>query len=86
MEEAQLLVEQDMVKFCDVHNLDLLASSCVKCCLVSRTVGRAILPEVIRLMKAKAATNIDVLSATERYTSRLDEKSPTLTFSESDLS
>ena len=86
VEEAWLLVEQDMVKFCDIHNLDLLASSCVKYHLVSRTVGRAILPEVIRLMKAKAAANVDIPSAAERYASRLDEKTLTLTFSKSDLS
>ena len=86
MEEARLLVEQDMVKFCDDHKLDLLTSSCVKCHLVSRTVGRAILPKVIRLMKAKAASNADIPSAVERYASRLDEKTLSLTFFESDLS
>ena len=86
MEEAWLLVEQDMIKFCDIHNLDLMASSCVKCHLVLRTNGRDILPELIRLKKAKAAANVDILYATERYAAHLDEKSLTLTFSESDLS
>ena len=86
MEEAWLLVEQDMVKFCDVHNLNLEVSSCVKCHLVSWTVGKAILHEVIRLMKAKASSTSDILSTAERYAARIDEKTPTLTFSESDLS
>ena len=88
VEEAPLLVEQDMIKFCDVHNLDIQSSACVKCRLVSRTVGRNILSEVIKLMRAKAASSTDIYiytSAAERYAARIDEKSPTLTFSKSDL-
>ena len=75
-----------MAKFCDIHNLDIQASSCVKCCLVLRTVGRDLLPEVIRLTRAKAASTADIPSALERCAARLDEKTQTLTFSESDLS
>ena len=85
-EEAKLLSESDVINFCDVHKLDLQVSSCVKCRLVSRSVGRAVFPELIRLMKAKAAGDSDIPSAAECYTSRLDEKQPTLTFTESDLS
>ena len=86
VEEARLLMEQDVIKFCDEHKLDVLASSCVKCHLVSRCVVKAVLPELIRLMKAKAVSNSDIPSAAKRYTSRLDEKALTLTFSDSDLS
>ena len=75
-----------MVKFCDIHNLSPEASNCVKCCLVTRTVGKALLPEVIRLVKAKASSSSDIPSAAERYTARLDEMTQTPTFSESDLS
>ena len=86
MEEARLLVEQDMVKLCDTHNLDIQPGAvCVKCRLVTRTVGRNVLPEVIKLLRAKAASTSDIPSAAERYAARLDEKSPTLTLSESDL-
>ena len=49
------------------------------------TVGRNVNPEVIKLLRAKAASTSDILSAAERYAARLDEKSPTLTLSESDL-
>ena len=73
-----------MVKMCDIHHLDIQTSDCVKCRLVSRTVGR-ILPEVIKLLRAKAASSSDIPSSVERYAARIDEKSPTLTFSESDL-
>ena len=78
-------METNIIKFCDIHKLDLLVSSCVKCRLVSRSVGRTVLPELIRLMRAKAATDSDIPSAAEHYASRLDEKAPTLMFSESDL-
>ena len=65
-------MEQDVIKFCDEHKLDLLASSCIKCRLVSRSMGKAVLPELIRLMKAKASSDSDIPSAAERYPSRLD--------------
>ena len=86
VEEAKLLMEQDVIKFCDKHKLNLLASSCIKCRLVSRSVGCTVLPELIRMMKAKAVSDSDIPSAVERYASCLDEKAPTLTFSESNLS
>ena len=74
VEEAHLQVEQDMVKLCDTHNLDVQpGSACVKCHLVSRTVGRNILPEVIKLLRAKTASSADIPSAAERYAARLDE-------------
>ena len=80
-------MEQDMVKLCDTHNLDIQpGADCVKCPLVSRTVGRNVLPEVIKLLRAKAASTTDILSAAERYAGRLDDKPPTLTLTESNLS
>ena len=76
-----------MVKLCDTHKLDIQpGADCVKCHLVSQTVGRNVLPEVIKLLRAKAASTTDIPSAAERYAARLDEKPPTLTLSESDLS
>ena len=67
MEEARLLMEQDVIKFCDEHKLDILASSSIKCRLVSRSMGKAVLPILIRLMKAKAVSNSDIPSTTESY-------------------
>ena len=52
-EEAKLLLESDVIKFCEEHNLDVQPSSCLKCKLVTRSVGKAVLPELIRLKKAK---------------------------------
>ena len=77
-------MESDVIKFCEEHKLDLQTSSCLKCRLVSRSVGKAVLPEFLRLMKAKASFD-SIPSAAERYASRLDERAPTLTFTESDL-
>ena len=75
-----------MFKLCDVHNLDVQPGTiCTKCRLVSRTVGKHVMPEVIRLLREKAVSTSDIPSAAERYAARLDEKSPTLTLSESDL-
>ena len=86
LEEARLLVEHDMFKLCDVHSLDVQpGSACTKCQLLTRSVGKHVLPEVLRLLREKAASTSDIPSAVERYAGRLDEKSPTLTFSESDL-
>ena len=86
LEEARLLVEHGMVKLCDVHNLDVQpGSSCTKCRLATRTVGKHVMPEVIKLLREKAVSTSDIPSAAERYAARLDEKSPTLTLSESDL-
>ena len=77
-------MESDVIKFCEEHKLDLQVSSCLKCWLVLRSVGKAVLPELLRLMKAKAAPHF-IPSAAERYASRLDEKPLTLTFTENDL-
>ena len=60
VEEARLLVEQDMVKFCDIHYLDIQTTDCVKCRLVSRTVNRNFLPEVIKLLRDKAASSSNI--------------------------
>ena len=86
LEEARLLVEHNMFKLCDTHGLDVQpGSACTKCQLLTRTVGKHVLPEVLRILKQKAASTSDIPPAVERYAGRLDEKSPTLTFSESDL-
>ena len=86
LEEARLLVEHDMVKLCDVHSLDVQSGTiCTKCRLVTRTVGKHVMPEVIKLLREKAVPTSDIPSAAERYAARLDEKSPTLTLSDSDL-
>ena len=68
VEEAKLLMESDIIKFCDVHKLDLLVSTCVKCRLVSRSVGRTVLHELIRMMKAKTVSDSDIPSTAGRYT------------------
>ena len=86
LEEARLLVEHGMIKLCDVHNLNVQpGSSCTKCQLATRSVGKHVMPEVLRLLREKTVSTEDIPSAVERYAGRLDEKSPTLTFSESDL-
>ena len=46
----------------------------------------AILTELVKLMKAKAAAGSDIPAAAERFAARLDEKPPTLTFSDGDMS
>ena len=75
-----------MFKLCDVHNLNVQpGSSCTKCQLATRSVGKHVMPEVLRLLREKSVSTSDIPSAVERYAGRLDEKSPTLTFSESDL-
>ena len=42
--------------------------------------------ELVKLMKAKAAASSDIPAAAERFTTRIDEKPPTLTFSDCDMS
>ena len=79
-EEAKLLLESDVIKFCEEHSLDVQPSSCLKCKLVTRSVGKAVLPELIRLKKAKDSVSDSIPSAAERYASRLDKRAPTLTF------
>ena len=73
VEEARFLVKQDMVKFCNIHYLDIQTTDCVKCRLVSRMVNRNILPEIIKQLRAKAASSSDIPSAMERYAARVDE-------------
>ena len=46
----------------------------------------AVLTELVKLMKAKAAASSDIPAAAERFTTRIDEKPPTLTFLDSDIS
>ena len=84
VEEAKLLMESDVIKFCEKHKLEMQVSSCLKCRLVTRSVGNAVLSELLRLMKAKASSD-SIPSAAERYASKLDKRAPTLTFTESDL-
>ena len=86
VEEAKLLMESEVIKFCGTHRLDLLVTDCVRCRLVSRTGGRSVLPELIRLMRAKDGADSGIPSAAGRYADRLDAKSPTLSFSVVDLS
>ena len=72
--------------FCVQHKLKLLPSVCVTCRLVSRTVKRDVLLELIKLLKAKAAAGLDVPATAKRFAVRIDEKPPTLTFLEGDMS
>ena len=60
VEETKLLLEASVIEFCETQ-WDLLPSSCTVCRLVSRTVESAMLPELIRMLKAKAAAGSDVL-------------------------
>ena len=85
VEEAKLLLESDIIKFCGEHSLDIQPSSCTKCKLVTRSVGKAVLPELLRLKKAKDSAADSIPSAAKRYASRLDKRPPTLTFTETDL-
>ena len=65
-------MESDIIKFCEDHSLDIQPSSCIKCKLVTRSVGRAVLPELLRLRKAKDSVSNSIPSAAERYASHLD--------------
>ena len=69
MEEARLLLESNVIRFRDQHKLDVQASSCLKCKLVIRSVGKAVLPELLRLKKAKDSASDLIPSAAERYAS-----------------
>ena len=86
VEEAKLLFEAGVIKFCDEHKVDVAPSTCVTCRLVSRTVRGPVLPELIKLIKAKAADTTEIPAAAQRFATRIDEKPPTLTLSESDMS
>ena len=59
VEETRLLLEASVIEFGETQ-WDLLPSSCTVCRLVSRTVESAMLPELIRMLKAKAAAGSDV--------------------------
>ena len=76
-----LLLAAGVIKLCDEHKVDMAPSTCVTCRLVSRTVRGPVLPELIRLIKAKSAA----AAAAQRFATRIDEKPPTLTLSESDM-
>ena len=86
VEEAKLLMEADVIKFCDEHKIDMAPSTCVTCRLVSRTVRGPVLPELIKMLKARAAAATEIPAAAQRFAMRIDEKPPTLTLSESDMS
>ena len=86
VEEAKLLLETGVIKFCDEHKIDMTPSACVTCRLVARTVRGPVLPELIKLLRAKAAATTEIPAAAQRFAKRIDEKSPTLTLSESDMS
>ena len=81
VEEAKLLMEADVIKFCDEHKIDMAPSTCVTCRLVSRTVRGPVLPELIKMLKAKAAAATEIPTADQRFATRIDEKPPTLTLS-----
>ena len=85
VEEARLLLDAGVIKFCEEHKADLAVSSCVTCRLVSRTVRGPVLPELIRLVKAQSAAAAEIPDAVNRFASRIDEKPATLTLSESDM-
>ena len=82
VEEAKLLLEAGVIKFCDDHKVNIAPSTCVTCRLVSRTVRGPVLPELIKLIKAKAAGATEIPAAAQRFATRIDEKPPTLTLSE----
>ena len=52
VEEAKLLVEAAVIKFCDEHKIDMALSTCVICRLVSRFLRGPMLPELIKLFRA----------------------------------
>ena len=77
VEEAKLLMEADVIKFCDEHKIDMAPSTCVTCRLVSRTVRGPVLPELIKMLKARAAAATEIPAAAQRFAMRIDEKPPT---------
>ena len=84
-EEARLLFESGVVKLCDVHGVDLVPVDCVSCRMVSRTVRAPVLTEFIELTKGKSVVTAQIPGAASRFASRIDEKTPTLTFTEQDM-
>ena len=86
MEEARLLLESGIVKFCEVHGTSLAASTWTLCRLVSRMVKPAVLTQLVRLVAEKdGETAAEIPSAADRFAVRLDSKPATLTLSESDM-
>ena len=85
-EEARLLLEAGVVKLCDEHNVDMAPTTCVTCRLVSRTVRGPVLTELIKLVRSKSAAAAEIPAAAMRFATRIDEKPPTLTLSDSDMS
>ena len=86
VEEAKLLLEAGVIKFCDDHKVNIAPSTCVTCRLVARTVRGPVLPELIKLIKAKAVDATEIPAAAQRFATRINEKPPTLTLSGSDMS
>ena len=86
VEEARLLLESGVVKFCELHGTGLVASTCTPCRLVSRMVKPTVLTQLVRLVAEKDGETVaDIPSAADRFAVRLDSKPPTLTLSESDM-
>ena len=52
IEEARLLLESGIVKFCDAHGTSLAASTCTPCRLVSRMVKPAVLTQLVKHISA----------------------------------
>ena len=86
IEEARLLLESGVVKFCEAHGTSLAASTCTPCRLVSRMVKPTVLTQLVRLLAEKdGETAAEIPSAADRFAVRLDSKPATLTLSESDM-
>ena len=86
IEEARLLLESGIVKFCEAHGTSLAASTCTPCRLVSRMVKPAVLTQLVRLAAEKGGEiAAEIPSAADRFAVRLDSKPATLTLSESDM-
>ena len=66
------MLEAGVIKFCDVHKIDMALSTCVTCRLVSRTVRGPVLPKLIELFKAKAAAATGFPAAALRFATRID--------------
>ena len=85
VEEARLLMESGVVKLCADHGADLVPVDCVSCRMVSRTVRAPVLTEFIRLSKGKSVMAAQIPGAASRFATRIDEKTPTLTFTQQDM-
>ena len=85
-EEAKLLFEAAVLKLCDEHKVDMASTTHVTCRLVSRTVRAPVLFELIKLAKSQSVAASVIPAAATRFVTRIDEKPPTLTLSDSDMS